>query len=172
MHPGAFEFIGRYATTEEIRVIEIGSRDINGSVRCHFPGAKWTGLDRIAGPSVDVVCDACDYAPEVRAEMCICCEVLEHAANWRQIIEAAWRFLRPGGTLLVTCAGPGRVVHSGIDGGRLRPEEYYANIASADLSASLQRQGFSVHAIVDNFHTHDVYACAIKTEIPVIEPDI
>ena len=166
MHPGAFEFVGRYATNDPVTVIEIGSRDINGSVRSHFPAASWTGLDLHAGPGVDVVCDASDWAPVERAQLVICCEVLEHCEKWRGLIHAAWRFLKPGGLLLVTCAGIGRDSHSAVDGGQLRPHEWYANLTPAAIANCLEGSGFSIRIVESNQHWHDVYAAGIKVSLP------
>jgi len=166
MHPGAFEFIGRYATAESIRVIEIGSRDINGSARPHFPAAEWIGIDLYPGPSVDVVADARQYQPDQRANLVICAEVFEHVQHWRELVQAAWRMLIPGGLFLATCGGPGRDPHSGIDGGTVRPAEWYCNLTPADVAAGMERHGFSARVIESNEHWRDVYCEATKANLP------
>lgn len=162
MHPGAFEFISRHATTDEIEIIEIGSRDINGSIRCHFPAAIWTGIDLIPGPSVDIVCDACEFSPVNPVDAVVCCEVFEHCSYWSEILQAAESWLKPGGKILISCAGPGRDEHSAIDGGELRTGEHYANITADRLAEELHFAGFSEIYTEANEHWRDTYASAIK----------
>lgn len=128
MHTEAFEFVEQFRTDKPIHVIEIGSRNINGSVRPLFPNATWVGLDLHPGPDVDLVLDAREYNPLKKADLVICCEVLEHTPHWRAIVDAGRSWLKPDGKMVVTCAGPGREPHSAIDGGPLQPDEYYANI--------------------------------------------
>jgi hypothetical protein len=61
------------------RVLEIGSLDINGTIREHFSGCTYTGLDVGEGPGVDVVCQGQNYdAPEGSYDTVISCEVMEH----------------------------------------------------------------------------------------------
>lgn len=162
MHPGAREFVARHATSEPVSVIEIGSRDINGTVRDLFPRATWTGLDLHAGSGVDVVCDAMLYQPPGLVDLVVCCEVLEHARNWRDLLCAAHGWLKRRGRLIVTCAGPGRDPHSAIDGGSLRPDEHYANISMAELNRAMKRAGFAVRVTKGNEYWHDTYGIGWK----------
>jgi len=160
MHPGAYEFISRFATNDLLSVIEIGSRDINGTVRPLFPAASWTGLDLYPGPAVDVVTDALDYVPGKLVDLVVCCEVFEHAKNWRQILQRASCWLGDGGRILITCAGPGRDPHSAIDGGQLRPGEHYENISVDSLGEELHYAGFVEISMDWNNHWQDTYAVA------------
>ena len=43
------------------RVLEVGSLDINGSVRGYFQDCEYIGLDVGPGPGVDVVCGGQEY---------------------------------------------------------------------------------------------------------------
>jgi SAM-dependent methyltransferase len=166
MHPGAFEFIRQHSTTESIYVAEIGSRDINGSVRPHFPNATWIGLDLIEGPAVDVVCDALDYEPPQKVDLVICCEVLEHCMTWDSLIFHAAGWLKPGGKILITCAGPGRDPHSAIDGGPLHPDEHYGNISQTELIEELRFAGLTDIEVSGNEYWKDTYAVAWKSPVP------
>jgi len=135
MHAAAKAFVQRWASTDPVSVVEIGSRDINGEIRHLWPNATWYhGLDLHAGPGVDTVCDACEYTPPRPVHVVVCCEVLEHADNWRGIVLQACSWLRPGGRLIITCAGAGRRPHSAADGGDLRPGEYYGNVLLWELA--------------------------------------
>jgi len=164
VHPGAYEFVGRFATQSAVRVIEIGSRDINGSVRSHFPSASWIGLDQIAGPAVDVVCNALDYTPSEQVDLVICCEVFEHTNEWPFLIHRAKHWLKPGGRIIITCAGIGRAVHSAIDGGHeLHFGEFYRNVSERQLSEELHFAGLQQIEVSGNEHWHDTYGTAIKS---------
>lgn len=157
MHAEAMEFLRRL--TIQGPVIEIGSRNVNGSARDAFPDVEWFGLDIEDGIGVDVVCDAAEYWPDRRIRTVICCEVLEHTSNWRDILHnvAAWD---DDIVLIITCAGLGRKPHSAIDGGPLRDGEYYGNIAAEELRAELIKAGFrTVYA--DQYGT-DTRAIAFK----------
>jgi predicted methyltransferase len=141
MHIEARQFVEHLATDRAIRVIEIGSLNVNGTIRDLFPNAEWIGIDRIAGPCVDVVCDAVEYVPESLADVVICCEVLEHANNWQRLIESAYQWLVPGGVFVMTCAGLGRQPHS-CDGGELRDGEYYRNLSPVEIREAVRKAGF------------------------------
>jgi SAM-dependent methyltransferase len=141
MHNEAREFVANFATDQAVRVIEIGSLNVNGTIRDLFPQAAWIGLDRVAGPCVDVVCDAAQFAPQSPVDVVICCEVLEHADNWQRLIELAFQWLSPDGVFVMTCAGLGRQPHS-CDGGELRDGEYYRNLSPVEIREAIRAAGF------------------------------
>lgn len=158
MHPGAFEFVGRFSTRESISVVEIGSRNINGTVRVHFPAASWIGLDLHKGPDVDVVVDALEYTPPSLCDLVICCEVFEHTPDWAQIVRHSAGWLKQNGKMIVTCAGTGRKPHSAIDGGKVRSGEHYANITERELFDALQLAGLTQIEVSRSNHWKDTYA--------------
>lgn len=145
MHAAVMEYVGRYRTQAAVSVVEIGSRDINGSVRPLFPAATWVGIDLLPGPRVDIVGDATQYRPDSQVDLVICCEVLEHAPNWRELIAAAAGWLKPSGRLIVTCAAHNRRPHSGIDGSRkLKDGEHYAGVSCMELAREMQASGLVI----------------------------
>jgi SAM-dependent methyltransferase len=156
------EMLGSYGQPDS--VVEIGSYDVNGSIRPRFTKAlerhAYLGLDIRAGPGVDLVCDGAHYRPVKAVECVICCEVLEHAPNARAIVKNALRILRPGGLLVLTCAGEPRRPH-GADGLGLAPGEHYANLTPVDLDRWLRKETLS-HAVRHNQVLGDLYAWAIK----------
>lgn len=147
MHTAAYSFV-RSAVAELgpfASVVEIGSRDLNGSVRELFATPAYVGLDVVAGPGVDVVIDldGPPWAPAELVDAVVSCEVLEHVADWSTILAEAASYLRLGGRLILTAAGPGRREHSGITGRRvLEPGEHYANVDPDDLARALEAAGF------------------------------
>ena len=139
MHAEAFTFI-RHAVQElppRQRVVELGGRDFNGSVRSLFGTAEYTSVDILAGYGVDVVSDAATYEPAEAPDTVVCCEVLEHASNAEAIVHNAIRMLQPGGALLLTCACDPREPHSAIDGMHVRSGEWYRNVPPAEFQSWL-----------------------------------
>ena len=144
MHKEARDYVARFATDAAIDVVEIGSRNINGTVRDLFPNARWYGIDLYEGPMVDEVADAATWQPAEPVDLVVSCEVFEHAESWRQIIANTRTMLRPGGRIVVTAAGPRRATHSGVDGGsQLHPGEYYGNVEPLSLLETLKAAGFT-----------------------------
>lgn len=166
MHEAAYKYVSRFASSDPLQIIEIGSRDINGSIRPLFPLAQWIGLDLHAGPSVDVVCDALDYVPPRFVDAVVCCEVLEHAPYWDQLLIVAGSWLKAGGRLMMTCAGTGRQEHSAIDGGELRELEYYKNLTKTEVESCLLRIGLFTGIQVEE-NGEDTYATAVRRGTPL-----
>lgn len=95
------------------RILEVGSRDINGSLRQHcilHRPKMYIGVDMVPGAGVDIVMDATDlhtlFAPNA-FDVVICTEMLEHCYSWYQAISSMHHVLRPDGHLLLTTRGPG-----------------------------------------------------------------
>lgn len=141
MHAQAHDWVAAHvpaapADDAEVAVLEIGSLDINGSVRPLFPHAShYHGIDLVAGDGVDEVADASTWVPPRTYDVVVSAEVLEHAPPWRAILTMMWEATAPGGTLLMTCAGPGRAPHSAVDGLEVREGEHYANVSPAEVRA-------------------------------------
>lgn len=144
MHAEAYAWVAGHATSDNVAVLDVGGRNINGTVRDLFPGATpYVSLDILPGDGVDIVADAAVWEPNREYDVVVCCEVFEHTDAWPQICRTAFAALQPGGTLILTMAGPGRPAHSAIDGsGSLRPDEHYGNVATDDLAAVLAAAGF------------------------------
>ena len=160
MHPEAYAFIAQHIG-QPTSVLEVGSLNINGSPRALAPNADWWGIDRQAGRDVDEVCDAATWSSPERFDLAICAEVFEHTGHVTSILQTIASHLEPGGRLLVTCATHGRAPHSAIDGGNVRPDEFYRNVDPVNLLTDLEVIGYEpVH-----FETHhdrgDLYLLAV-----------
>jgi SAM-dependent methyltransferase len=162
VHAEAYAFVASVATVlvGVKTAVEIGSRDINGSVRELFPGTAYTGLDLIPGPGVNVVADASTWRPLARVDLVVCCEVLEHARAAALLVENMIAMLAPGGHLIVTCAMPPRPPHSGIDGNRLRPSEWYLNVRPGELHDWVD--GMAIQRLETHKQRGDLYLWATK----------
>lgn len=150
MHEAVLSWVAQFRSSEDLAVLDIGGRDLNGSTRPLFPNASpYHVLDLHPGPNVDIVCDAAgediwDTVVPGTYDLVLCTEVFEHTPEWRTILLTAWGVLRPGGWLVFTCAGPGRPPHSGITAvWELAPGEHYGNVSPEDIRAELTDQGWS-----------------------------
>lgn len=106
------------------RTLEVGSLDVNGSVRPLFRGT-YVGVDMRAGPGVDVVATA-DALPFVDAsfDVVVSTEMLEHdPAPWLSLPEMG-RVLRAGGHLILTTRGNGFGEHD-------EPSDYWRFLPAA-----------------------------------------
>jgi SAM-dependent methyltransferase len=122
------ELVGRVGA-----VVDIGGRNINGTVRDLFDCDTYTAVDLFAGPGVDVVADATVWRPDRPVDVVVCCEVFEHTPDGEALVAAAADMLKPGGWLYVTCATDPREPHSTLDGGGVRRGEWYANVKPDEL---------------------------------------
>lgn len=155
MHRQARAWIAAHASDEPLSAVEIGSRDINGTIQDLFPNASWWGIDVVDGPNVDEVADAATWQPGEPVDLVVCCEVFEHTPSWPAIAQSMFRMLRPGGLALFTMAGPGRRPHGvGVYG----PDGYYENVTPDVLDTVLHGCGFA-EVTVDQRGT-DVRAAA------------
>jgi SAM-dependent methyltransferase len=98
---------------EPLRILDVGSQDVNGSYRPIFSEPLWsyTGLDMTAGPNVDIVLRTPYVWNEVAgesADVVISGQAFEHIQYfWITMLEIA-RVLRPGGLccILAPSSGP------------------------------------------------------------------
>jgi hypothetical protein len=141
-------------------VVEIGGRNVNGTIRHLFGGASsYVSVDCVLGPGVDVVADGAEYVPEEPADTVVCCEVLEHAPNAPEILANARRMLDAGGVLIVTAAMAPREPH-GCGGGPVGGE-FYRNLHPVTLLDWLE--GFSVRRYQTDPMLGDVRVLAVRS---------
>jgi SAM-dependent methyltransferase len=167
MHREAMAFLktARAILPPPSLVCELGGRDVNGTARVLYPDASlYLGVDLLPGPGVDVVADAREWRPPpwLRFDLVLCTEVLEHSPQPHRVCDTAWEILRPGGAFVVTCAGPARKPHSGIDGGEVREKEWYENVRALDLENWLHR--FPAALVTLSHDATDLYAIAVRGE--------
>lgn len=164
MHPEAFVWVTEHATDAPVAVLDIGGRNINGGVRGLFPNAtRYTAVDIREGPGVDIVADAATWVPDREYDVVVSTETFEHTPEWPSILSTAYKACKAGGKLILTMAGPGRAVHSAIDGGpSLHPGEYYGNVEPDDLERLLRADGWSEITVDYRAGSCDTRAVATK----------
>lgn len=169
MHPEARDGLARHLAASGLdhaapwRVLDLGGRDINGTIRDLLPAASWTGCDITDGPGVDLVHDATKPWPTGfdRFDVVVCTEVLEHVEQWPALLGTAAGALEPGGPelLFVTCASTGRPMHGASGAPLPGPGEWYANVPPDAVAVRLQELFQAVHVEYREL-PGDVYARA------------
>lgn len=165
MHTEAFEYVKNKVNGMHFSsVVEFGSRNVNGSVKPLFDCGRYWGIDIVDGDMVDEVADARNWdCPWDDVGAVVCCEVLEHLRDMRDLINCAYKALAPGGMFIVTCATSPRAPHSAVDGGPVRPGEYYSNVPMERLEIAMLHAGFNeIRLDLTNFDKGDLYATAYK----------
>ena len=99
------------------KVIEVGSLNVNGSLRPFMESFKpkvYVGTDIAKGRGVDVVCKAEDLLrvfPKNSFDLLVSTELLEHVRDWRTAISNFKSIVKPGGKLLITTRSYGFPYH-------------------------------------------------------------
>jgi SAM-dependent methyltransferase len=123
------------------KVLEVGSLNINGSVRQYFEGCEYVGIDIAQGRDVDRVGRGEDFGAAAESfDVVITCEMMEHNPEWDRTWLNLLRMLKRDGLLVMTCASAGRRQHGTR---RYEPQssplqsalenDYYRNLVDGDF---------------------------------------
>lgn len=157
------------------KVLEVGSLDLNGSVRRFFERCDYTGLDVGPGPGVDVVCGGQDYrAPDGSFDVTCSFEAMEHNPYWVETFNNMIRLTRPGGLVVMSCATFGRPEHGTA---RSQPEDspltghigwnHYRNLCSRDFEAAVDMAvAFECHAFAHYYYGQDLFFFGFRRGAP------
>jgi SAM-dependent methyltransferase len=175
-HADQFEFVGMVKkhlpdSFAGGKVLEIGSLDINGSVRSFFTADSYIGVDVAPGPGVDEVCQGqlVDH-PTGTFDVVISCECMEHNPYWVETLSNMFRMTKPGGVVIVSFATTGRAEH-----GTSRTAEsdsplsisigweYYRNISMSMFRRSFNLEyWFDDFVVLPNWNNCDLYFVGVK----------
>jgi len=141
VHPSVLTWVRRSLAPDEVEgshVLEVGSYDVNGSVRPVIEAlapASYTGVDRTAGPGVDLVCDVADLAYQLgygSYDIVISTEMLEHVDDWQAAVRGVVSVARPDGLVLITTRSKGFPYHPfPVDNWRFSVDQMEAIMAAA-----------------------------------------
>lgn len=157
------------------RVLEVGSLNINGSVRGLFENCDYTGIDVGPGNGVDMVCPGQDFAAPARSyDVVISCEMMEHNPQWRETWLNMLRLVKSDGLVIMTCASLGRKKHGTSDSTPFdspltvaQGVDYYRNLVAEDFTALLDHSAwFSTHAWYNDHVSHDLYFFGTGLQAP------
>lgn len=148
MHAECHEFcafaankISRNIDFKQSSMLDVGGRNVNGSIYGLFPGVDITTIDIFEDEGVDFVADFStddvvdQFMLREKYDICLSTEVLEHSPGWPNIVKNMILATKPGGWIVITCATTGRPPHSAIDGHYLEDNEseYYGNVSEEDF---------------------------------------
>jgi hypothetical protein len=137
MHPPVTEWVTHCLADVDLtdkHVLEVGSYNVNGTVRPLFDGCRsYYGIDIRPGPGVDLAVNAAWWYTSRRWDIVVCTEVLEHVREWKQIVQTCCVHAQMDGMVIITCATDGRPPHGAEGDPAPKVGEYYANIDRDDL---------------------------------------
>lgn len=146
-----------------VKVLEIGSLDINGTVRDFFSDCDYTGVDLAEGPGVDLVGQGQELDfPHRNFSAVISAECFEHNPYWKETFENMTRMC--SGLVVFTCATHGRAEHGTS---RTTPQnspftvsegwDYYRNLGAEDFDTEYLADKFQSWEFTTNDASHDLY---------------
>lgn len=152
------------------RVLEIGSLNINGTVRQFFSAEEYVGVDVGKGAGVDVVISGHEYDDNQFFDCAISCECFEHNPYWLETFENMVRLTKAGGLVVFTCATTGRPEH-GTE--RTTPQDspltiakgwsYYRNLTQDDFEKAFNFDSiFKEKCFSLNSKSCDLYFWGLK----------
>jgi SAM-dependent methyltransferase len=147
------------------KVLEVGSLDINGSIRQFFTGGEYLGVDLGNGPGVDLVGQGqlLDF-PTAGFDVVASAECFEHNPFWLETFANMLRMSKEAGLVIFSCASTGRPEHGtpraapgsspltvGIGSG------YYRNLTAEDFTSRFHLPGW--------FETYHFYYCPLSFDL-------
>lgn len=157
------------------RILEVGSHNINGSVRKYFWFCKWTGVDISKGKNVDITGNYTNIKFDKKFQVVISTEMLEHDKDWKISLRKMYDDLEDNGLLIITCASNHRPEH-----GTKRTDtfsspdtsDYYRNISKEDFLSVLPHDIFHLYILQYARGENDLQFYGIKKEFHVTSKDI
>lgn len=156
------------------RIIDFGSLDINGGPHLLLEPfkCKYIGVDLDEGANVNLVSrgELVDYS-SASFDIAMSSELFEHAPTWREIFYNMCRLTKPGGIVLLSCAGRFRPEHGTTrsDKGLSAPfvvsqgVEYYGNVSGKKLRSAISMESwFDRYGVFENHWSHDTYFVGIR----------
>ena len=180
-HPAQIDFVKRVKQENpdffsNKKVIEIGSLDINGTIRDFFTECEYVGVDVGEGPHVDVVCSGQEVDhPDNTYDVSCSCNCFEHNPYWVETFRNMHRMTREGGLVFVSVPTTGCPEH-GTHGHKpddspltiKRGWNYYKNLTEQDyrdnfnLDEMFSSYKFEEVHILGNPEAHDIYFYGFK----------
>jgi hypothetical protein len=145
-------------------VLEIGSLNINGSIRQFFQQCNYVGVDIGAGRDVDIVArgEELTYGDE-SFDVVASCECFEHNPHWAKTFDNMVRMA--GSLVFFSCATTGRKEHGTS---RTSPQDapfcgdYYMNLTEEDVRRECDLSAFKVYEFIVDYKVNDLYFWGIK----------
>jgi ubiquinone/menaquinone biosynthesis C-methylase UbiE len=147
---------------DNVSVIEMGSLNINGTVRDFYNAKKYVGVDLEEGPGVDFVSPAQEVGFEDNSfDVAVSAECFEHNPFWAETFENMYRIA--SAFVIFTCASDGREEHGTR---RSHPStspftldwDYYKNLNEKDFRSKFKiDEMFNEYEFIYNQNSKDLY---------------
>jgi SAM-dependent methyltransferase len=175
MHASAMriagKFLSAYHTLSAAQILEVGSMDVNGSLRRLQPvGSTWTGVDIEDGPGVDVVVPIHSPLPfpDNYFDLVLASSVFEHDTAFWVTLEEMARVVKPTGFIYISAPSNGMVHRYPLDVFRFYPD---ASIAFLEIVKKRKRDACLAESFVaaqDPGELWNDFVCIIggSSEVP------
>ena len=181
MHTEAVEFLQFVKTIlpsyfdKPLRVLDVGSGDINGNNRSLFHrDSEYHGNDMAPAKNVTIVSKTSElpFADET-FDVIVSSECFEHDPEYAKSLQKIVCMLKSDGLFFFTCASTGRREHGTR---RTTPhdsyatiakntdwQDYYKNLTITDIADAIQLDTFATRAAYYRKSTCDLYFYGVKT---------
>ena len=182
-HPEQQEFVESVKQTRPEffkgkKVLEVGSLNINGSIRPLFEKCEYLGVDVGEGEGVDLVCQGQELDhPDETYDVAASTECFEHNPYWAETFANMVRMTKKEGLVFFTCATDGRHTHGTRsshrecspltvqlgEGEQKEYDNYYMNLNEEHFKEKFNfEELFSSHEFGVNRTSCDLYFWGIK----------
>jgi SAM-dependent methyltransferase len=189
MHPTAmsncksfFDAYSKYFTqSKETKVVEIGSQDVNGSLRSVAPSEfEYVGVDFQAAKGVDIVLDDPYSLPfdNESVDIVLSSSCFEHSEMFWLVFLEVMRILKPAGIFYINAPSSGSFHRYPVDCWRFYPDSGRAMVSwskrnglNAQLLESYIQKGGNWQDFVGVFIKDDLYGSKFPDRILDIKKD-
>jgi SAM-dependent methyltransferase len=175
-HHSQIEFVKRLRNEfpqnfNEIKMMEVGSLDINGGIRPFFNNCDYVGVDVGEGKGVDLVCGGQEVDhPDETYDTIGSCNCFEHNPHWVETFANMYRMAKKNALVFVSVPTTGRPEHGTT---AVCPQDspltiaigwdYYKNLTEEDF-----RENFDIDSMFDSYKfqvvddDHDLFFYGFK----------
>jgi hypothetical protein len=168
-HPQQIDFVAKLSQKfpelfVRTNVLEIGSLNINGSIRQFFQQCNYIGVDIGEGRDVDLVARGEELTyNDGTFDVVASCECFEHNPEWAKTFANMTRMASK--LVFFSCATTGRAEHGTR---RTTPHDapfcgdYYRNLTEEDVRRECDLSAFKVYEFIADYTANDLYFWGLK----------
>jgi SAM-dependent methyltransferase len=138
----------------QIKMLEIGSLNLNGSIREYFTDCTYVGVDVGEGNDVDLVCGGHEVDhPDETYDTIGSCNCFEHNPHWIETFANMYRMTKKTGLVFISVPTTGNAEHGTTASAPgdspltiAKGWEYYKNLTEEDF-----REHFDIDNMFDSY---------------------
>lgn len=158
MHDSSIKKMAEFAKEHDQEgktVIDIGSRDINGTYRNLFLKSTYIGVDIVEGRNVDMIIDSEEWDDLKDVDMVISGQTLEHVEDIPKLMKSIFNVLKTDGIICIIVPSFGPPHHD---------PSWIENISTERMTKVVSDAGFHIlSCIIENTGWCDI--CCIATKM-------